>query len=363
MSRWMLLLLLLCSVRFVLAAPVAAIPSQYLIFKPRTPIVIDGKLSEWDMAHTPYIISAFSKDPLNQGMTDPSNKINGDADASGRAALAWDEHYLYIAGEMTDDHLDGVKPGSAGNQGPPGWACDSLMVLLASYRQPMKPNSPYHPFPFLSLRYAPSSKSRGELVGTDALLNKRDMYWKLPAGSKWAVTDTARGYTVEAAIPWKALNFTARPGERLFLAFLQADIDPQRPLSQIGWGFHENPKDCPVFRLTDRADLLGMLTVSADAVTLRSPWSVRAELDAYGGNAKVTELRVLDAQRATVLTQPLSLAVPKGGTGGLVHTFSAASLPRPGSYVVEEWAAIGNSAAVPVARIGLKVVAPAAVTP
>ncbi|MHB9023927.1 MAG: DOMON domain-containing protein [Armatimonadota bacterium] len=363
MNRWMMLLLLPLLMHSAMAAPVTAIPTQYLIFKPRTPLVIDGKLNEWDMAHTPYVISAFSNNPLNQGMTDPSNKINGDADASGRAALAWNEQFLYVAGEMTDDQLTGVKPDSAGNQGPPGWGCDSLMMVVASYRQPLKPNSPYHPYAFISVRYAPSGNSRGKLAGNEAALNKRDMYWKLPAGSKWAVTDTARGYNVEAAIPWKALNFVARPGERLFMAFLQADVDPGRPLSQIGWGFHEIPKDCPAFRLADRADMLGMLTVSADEVTLRAPWSVRAELDAYAGSAKITELRVLDARGKVVLAQPVSLAVPKGGAGGMVHAFPAKSLPRAGNYVVEQWAAVGSSPAVPIARIPLKVVEPAAAAP
>ena len=120
------------------AAELIEMPKQYLILKPRKPILIDAKLSEWDLAASPYVITASAKDPLNCVYSnDPTNPVKGDGDLSGRAALAWDEGYLYVAGQMRDDHLRGVKSDSFGNQGPPGWGCDSLHISAnAPYRAP-----------------------------------------------------------------------------------------------------------------------------------------------------------------------------------------------------------------------------------
>ena len=262
-------------------------------------------------------------------------------------------------GEMIDDHLLGVKPDSFGNQGPPGWGCDSLMVCVASFRQPMKTNSPFSPTPCLGLRYAPTGPNpRGTLVpGGAAVLDKRDLYWVLTEHSKWAVTETPKGYNVEAAIPWQDLNFVARPGERLFIAFLAADVDPGEALNQVGWGYKGEPKDHPLFRLADRADVLGDVTVSADQTPTNQPFAVRATLDAVTGPAKLEAIRVLNADGGVVAEQPIGTEVPPGKTLVELREFQAGSVAKPGSYTVELTASVGGKAAA-VATAPLRMVEP-----
>jgi len=359
LKRWTLLLTTLVLYTGALqAADIRKTPTQYLILKPSRPITIDGKLDEWDMANTPYKISATSKDPLNDiHSNDPTNSVKGDDDFSGRAALAWDETYLYVAGEMVDDHLLGVKPDSFGNQGPPGWGCDSLMVAVASYRQPMKTNSPFQPTPFIGVRYAPTGASpRGKLISENpGVIDKRDLYWVLTENSKWGATETPKGYNVEAAIPWKDLEFVARPGETLFIAFLAADIDPDEALNQVGWAFKGDPKDHPIHRLADRADVLGSVTVSSDEVPANATWAVRVGLDAVKGEASLDQVRVVDPSGKVATEKKLGVKVSQGMTGVEVIDIGAGAVSKPGAYAVEAVVSIGGKSAV-IARAPVKIV-------
>ena len=341
------------------AGRIVGTPREYLILRPARPVTVDGKLDEWDVAGTGYVLSPESKDPLVSVMPlDPGNQLKGASDLSARAALAWDERCLYVAAQVTDDHLLGVKPTSAGNQGPPGWACDSLMVAIASFRQPMKTNSPYHATPFLGLRYAPAGPtSRGQLVkGKRISLDKRGGYWILTRGSRWAARDTVAGYNVEAAVPWADLGFTARAGERLFVGFLAADLDPGERLNQMGWGYEPSPKDRPVFRLADRSDMLGLVTTSADDVPTGSAWAARVELDARAPGVRLVSVRVKDASGHAVLTSPLGLDVPPGKTGRCLVDVRAGVLAKRGAYAVELVASVGNGAPTVVARAAVRAV-------
>jgi hypothetical protein len=334
-------------------------PKQYLILRPKKAVTIDGSLAEWDMAATPFTISGDGKNPLNRVYSnEPTNPVKGDADLSGRAALAWDEQHLYVAGEMVDDHLLGIKPGSYGNQGPAGWGCDSLMVSVASFRQPMRTNSPFSPYPFLGLRYAPSGQNaRGKLLDDEKALDKRDLYWVLTKDSKWAVAETPNGYNVEAAIPWKDLEFVARPGERIFLACLAADMDPGEALNQVGWGYSGQPKDHPVFRLVDREDVCGAITLSADEAPVDSAWAARVELDAYRDGVKLDGIRVVDDAGTAVLERQMGLETPSGKTRVELVEFAAGAVKKTGKYAVQAVASAGGQSVV-AASVPLTVVEP-----
>ncbi|MHB9133994.1 MAG: DOMON domain-containing protein [Armatimonadota bacterium] len=361
MKRTFFLVVLALAAVGLQAVELAKTPVEYLLLKPVKPIVIDGKLDEWDMARTPYTISPDGKNPANKVMSnDATNPVKGAADFSGRAALAWDDKYLYVAGQMTDDHLMGIRPDSFNNQGPAGWGCDSLMVQVASYRQPLKSNSPFSNIPFLGLRYAPmGANPRGGLVpNTSNLLDKRDLYWVLTEHSQWKVTETATGYNVEAAIPWADLEFTPAPGERLFISFLAADIDPDEALTQIGWSFTGDPKTQPMFRLADRADILGVITISQDEVPANAAWTVRTELAARTGTAKLTGLRIVDEKANVVFSTPLPMEVPAGMTGTDLREIKAGAVGKPGRYTVEALTGTGV-----IARVPVRIVAPTAEPP
>ena len=120
-------------------------------------------------------------------------------------ALAWDDTYLYIAGIVKDDDLNGVPVVAEHNIGPAGWKCDSVMLRVHSFRQPLKSNSPHTRIPFLALRYEVKDGGRGRLVSNrNRALERPTPYWKLPKGSKLATRETPDGYIVEAAAPWSA---------------------------------------------------------------------------------------------------------------------------------------------------------------
>lgn len=363
--RQVIALLVLFSVAASLAlADVTKTPLQYLILPPVQPVVVDGKLGEWDLSNTPYTISASGKNPMNKVWSnDPGNPVRGDRDLSGKAALAWDPTWLYIAGQMVDDHLLGVRPDSKLNQGPAGWACDSLMMTIKSFRQPMKTNSPFSPAPFLALRYAPvGPQPRGQLVAAPAILDKRDLYWYLPEGSQFGVTETPDGYNVEAAVPWKALEYVPAPGEPLFIAFLAGDMDPGEDLNQVGWATHSEQWGSgtqmnlrPTFRLTDRRDLVGLVTVSDDELAPGRSFLVRLDLDALTGPAKLDKVRIADAGGKTVWERSLNVTVPARHTARELLEVEANKLQKPGRYVVEEIASAGGKSAV-IARYAMAVV-------
>jgi len=340
-------------------------PKEYLLHKAAGAITVDGKLDEWDMAATPYVLSGVGKLAHVRLWHMSNNALKGDADSSARAAIAWDETYLYVAGQVTDDHLRGVLPESTGNQGPNGWQCDSLMIAIDSFRQPMKSNYPTSTSPFIALRYAPMGKDpRGKLVGRTYPISthQKDLNWKLPPGSLWQVRETPDGYNVEAAIPWKWLGFTARPGERVMVAFMLADTDPGESLIQTGWWFTADPKDHAPFRLVDRnSNRIGLLTTSNDEITTAQAWAVRAELDAVGAPAKLDAVRVVGAASGKAVAQEtFDLAVPMGKTGTVLWNLKAGRIAAAGDYVIELVGRAGKEHPTVVARFPIQVVEPAA---
>ncbi len=359
MPRSVLSVLVLLLAAFAYAEMVPT-PPQHLILRSKTPIVVDGQLNEWDMAATPIVINpADTANPLIKHYVDPSCPIGGPTDISGRVAVAWDDTYFYVAGQITDDHLLGCKPDSQGNEGPAPWGCDSVMINMNSYRQPMIRNNPYSTDVTLGLRYAPMApNARGGLIPNTAVLNAKDMHWKVTRNTKWAVTDTPTGYAVEAAIPWSDVGFTPRIGERLFIAFMLPDMDPGQPLKQLGWGMLAGMKTYPVFRLSDRPDAVGEISISSDEVTTAVPWVARLTVDARIGQIMVSALRVKDAAGKVVLTRKLAMSTPAGMSGITLQSFAAGEISKPGMYTVEALLSNGCGPAV-IARQPLRVTAPA----
>ncbi|MHB9025293.1 MAG: sugar-binding protein [Armatimonadota bacterium] len=354
MRHLFLVLLMLLSFPMTWAGELRKLPVQYLIPKVKAPVTIDGRLIEWDITRAQVYISPTSKDPRTFiSSNDPLNPVKGEGDVSGRVALAWDEKYLYIATDMVDDHLLGIKPNSAGNQGPAPWACDSVMVSIFSYRQIMKTNSQTSTNPCIALRYAPTGQQpRGKLLPSPSgELDRTGAFWMITPQGKWAVTETPNGYSAEAAIPWSDLTFVPRSGERLFIGFLAPDMDPGEGLIQVGWGWANTVNAYPVFRLIDRENAVGILTPAMDDTPVNAPMSVRVDVDALKGSVKVDRLRVLNSLNKPVLVQPVKLEVPVGMTGSTTEQITAGAL-APGRYTVQ--ALLAGSGAV-LASVPLRV--------
>ena len=100
-----------------------------------------------------------------------------------------------IAGQVTDDDLVGIKPGTPNDFGPHGWYCDSFMTVIHSFRHPLKANTPYHRSPFMAARLVIPEGERGT-VQTD--LGNAAEYPRMPEGTILYTRETAAGYDVQA---------------------------------------------------------------------------------------------------------------------------------------------------------------------
>jgi hypothetical protein len=68
------------------------------------PVQVDGRLDEWDLSRAPIVLTQESV--KQWGYQSPP--VNGDADCSARALLAWDDRGLYFAADVTDDAVFGL---------------------------------------------------------------------------------------------------------------------------------------------------------------------------------------------------------------------------------------------------------------
>ncbi len=303
------------------AAELIPTPQEYLL--PYGHWKLDAAFSEWPKAGEPYVLdpSLADKDARIQPLPgDATKPIRGPEDISAKAWLAWDEKYLYIAGEVTDDNLVGIAPDTPNDFGPHGWFCDSFMTIMHSFRHPMRPNQPYHRSPFMAARLTIPVGGRG--TATEALGNPA-RYPRIPEDTILYTRETAAGYDVQMAVPWAALDFPATEGEPLFLGFLIADTDTGRGLNQLGWNFHENPGESAVFRLSKRTDALGLLTLSRDTVAPGAPLQVQYRVDALEAPVEVIGVQLVGPPQGPV-ELPGELKVAVGQTGSDVLTLDKA---------------------------------------
>jgi len=305
---------------------------------------IDGDLKEWAVDAAFVVIDPAADDKgrvITHHNNDPENLIKGAQDVSGRAVLAWDDARLYVAARVVDDDLRGIKPDGEHNVGPPGWAADSVMFQIHSFRQPLKTNTPYSDSPFLALRYEVRPEGRGQLLGNErGQLDKADNYWKLPQGSQFACRETDDGYVVEAAVPWAALEFAPLAGEILYCSFLLGDIDDGEALNQLGWNFRP-PRERPVFRLFERPEAVAVLTPATRAVVVGSRWSVRYQADALAQDVELKRL-VLACPEGKTVERPLNVTLSKGKRAAEVVGFDAIPGP-PGAAQARLEAVIGGT--------------------
>ena len=334
-GRWLMAVMVGLGCLHGIAAELRPIAEERLIPLRTDPITVDGDPGEWDLDQDAIVIDPTMSDagaPISHHNNNAENPIAGAADISARAALAWDEDYLYIVARVSDDDLRGIKPGVAHNVGPAGWACDSCMFLIHSFRDPLRSNTPYSDSPHMALRYEAKPGGRGKLLGNErGQLDKADAYWQLPSGSRFASRETETGYAVEAAVPWSALDFTVQPGEALYCCFLLGDIDEGEALNQLGWHFRD-PRERPVFRLDDGRPAMAVLTPAAEQVVAATPCAVRYQADALRQPLRLTRLLLRTA--GAEVGVDLNLDVPQGQRADDVVVLP--SVPdSPGSATVE----------------------------
>jgi hypothetical protein len=262
---------------------------------------IDGNLAEW--GDLPIVLDA-SFVP-QRGWASPPPE--GDADLSARVAVSWDEKYLYLAAHVRDDEK---TPHAAKDPWGSPFGCDSLVVnisppgWLASGARSQGP-APLQVSYGLSY-YAPGASPRP--LGPDC---------------RYAVNDTADGYTLEAAISFASMGWKpAEVGDRFPLGLILVDVDPHKPggqqFDQYGWNYGPGSTAG-----TGEARLMGAEPAAGEIIAERETLTPGAPLRYVG---------TIDAQGPATLQ---SLEVAPAGGGAAVASFALGkAIAAPGRHRV-----------------------------
>ena len=275
------------------------------------PVTVDGRLDDWaagdfqivlDQAHLTG--NRYGNPPI----------AGGDADCSGRVAMAWDGTFLYVALRVRDDRLApiDVKKGYR-----PPWHHDGLMLHLHAHAG-LERTGRY------GKEWRRDANDRAAVVGL-SYYQADHRPRTLPGRTRYVARACDGGYELEAAVDLKALGYRdPQPGDRLKMAVILVDHDPG--VGQGAWGpdafgqliwelgprtNHGNPRDWADLRLMrDRwaADLVAM----PQDVGGKTRLCMKGTVDARRAGVVFRGVRVVDADGKRVLAVPASRAVPDG---------------------------------------------------
>ena len=153
------------------------------------PPAFDGKLDDWKGAYEVAI---------------QNEKVNGD-DASGIGYLAWDDDFLYVAVDMRDNEMLNTKPRATLYQH------DGMELFVST--EPREENAGYGPNDY-QFMITPTSGEGRPICGHVA--DRAAGVVKDVKDAKLAVGKTAKGWTLECAIPWSQFGaFRPKAGGRI----------------------------------------------------------------------------------------------------------------------------------------------------
>jgi hypothetical protein len=191
-------------------------PEETLSFVPpigcprlKRPVVVDGSLDDWP--ELPFVCRRPAMIKLN------AETWKGPEDASFRFGVGWDDHNVYVALDVIDDHL-ASKPGVV------PWGQDAIELRLDARQEPWRSLGrgcgDVYDFPLFGI-------SPGD-TPTKPITYARDF---LPDGAAAASAKTAGGYTLEISVPHRYLNKQQnRRWEYFRLNIAQSDYDgPDSP--------------------------------------------------------------------------------------------------------------------------------------
>lgn len=169
----------------------SVMPRGYVCGRTTTPIVVDGRLDD----------SGWSVAPWTEDFVDIEADLKPKPRLRTRAKLLWDDNYLYIAAELSDPHVQGTVTEH-----------DAVIFQDNDFEVFIDPNSDNHHYYELELNarnttwdlYLPrpykdggSADNSFELIGLKTATHVD--------GTINDPTDTDKGWSVEIAIPWKAI--------------------------------------------------------------------------------------------------------------------------------------------------------------
>jgi hypothetical protein len=189
---------------------------------PPATFVADGNLTEWTGV-TPFnlsIISGTAHDVPNFRIT------GGDADLSVKAYLAVDAKFLYVAFDVTDDHVCADTTGTNGNDYEQD--CPDLFIGLYDWRGPHHAGLVGGATPDYHIRFS-KNRIRFDQGGGTVI------YHYGTPNYAWIEKILTSGYVVEARIPWDTLAaavtgrhdavFSPKEGMRIPMDFAINDRD------------------------------------------------------------------------------------------------------------------------------------------
>ncbi|MBN2301524.1 MAG: hypothetical protein JXN60_03305, partial [Lentisphaerae bacterium] len=194
------------------------------LFAPfRKGIKIDGNLSEWTGISKAEINSA---DQIVYG----PESWNGPSDMSGTMQASWDEQYLYLAMDVTDDIF--LAPQRATWNGD----CAELFFNLDFMENPSKTGRNEYDCQFSIA--AKTSESKKFDIAPDA--------WP---GMQGAGSITEKGYAIELQIPMQHVRMKPEPGSAIRVDFVVDDGDekPNKRKLQGAWAGIRNNWKTPVY--------------------------------------------------------------------------------------------------------------------
>lgn len=198
----------------LLAMTAAAQTPLGIPLKPDPPFAIDGALGDWSA-----VVNAVTVDQPAQAVFG-AGAWSGPEDMRGVVHLAWREDHLYLAVEVKDDVL------AQGQRGAGIWEGDHVELYLDVTPDAEPERSIFGEGQFqIALSPGNFGASGDPLADT-----KPEIFVYKPRalaleGALVASTQTAEGWILEAAIPWKALGVAPEAGLPLGVEVGLSDTD------------------------------------------------------------------------------------------------------------------------------------------
>lgn len=201
-------------------------------YKPDPPPAVDGDLGEW--IHVPNALSLQQKEQVVFGAANWTSP----ADLSATVWLAWRREHLYLAAEVTDDRF------RQNRRGEDLWKGDHVELYL-DIVPGLEPQRDAFGQGQFHLGLSPGNFGQ---TGDPLFDLKPEAVFYRPMGLAAegvlvAARRTERGYTLEAAVPWKVLGVEPALGIPLALEVGVSDTDGEEPaqesmmtLSSAPWG-------------------------------------------------------------------------------------------------------------------------------
>ncbi len=188
-------------------------------YKPDPPFALDGDLGDWASVPNAFVFRRPAQVVWGRGAW------TGPADLSGRGWIAWRRDHLYIAVEVTDDLVRQSQPGSG------MWRGDHVELFLDTAPE-LEPNRSGFGRGQFQFAFSPGNfRHTG-----DPLVDCPPGAWCFrPAGTsaesvRVASKRTARGWQLEAAIPWRLLGVkNPKAGMPLNYELALSDTDSDEP--------------------------------------------------------------------------------------------------------------------------------------